>query len=126
MKRQIFILVAVILMSLTAIRTHAQTKEATLTEADYTDWFFVQSDKALQYRFAVAKKEGTVHHLQLQFRVKSDDEVHCRGAECDGYVLYLSHATDGGGSETVKYHLYFEPSFSEEKSITFLSWFLLN
>lgn len=87
-------------------------------EADYTDWFFVQSDKALQYRFAEAKKEGAVSYLQIQFRVNSNDEIDCKGAACDGYVLYMSH-DNIARTATVKYHLYFAPSFANGKIYNF-------
>ncbi len=87
-------------------------------EADYTDWFFVQGDKALQYRFAEAKKEGTVSYLQMQFRVNSNDEVDCKGVQCDGYVLSMNH-DNIARTATVRYHLYFAPSFTGSKIYSF-------
>lgn len=122
--RKLIVLFGLILSSAVAVSGQETPKKPdvpspTPTVIDYTEWLFVQSDKALQYRLGVAKKEGTLHYLQLQFKVKSDDEIHCRGAECDGYVLYLSHAIDGGGAETVKYHLYFDASFVGDKIYIF-------
>ena len=85
-------------------------------EADYSKWLFMQSDKSLQYRMAVVKKEGDIAYLQLQFRVKADDEVHCKNAMCEGLLLYLSH-DNIGRTETVRYYFLFDKSFEGDNKI---------
>ena len=87
-------------------------------ETDYSRWLFMQSDKSLQYRMAAVKKEGDITYLQLQFRVKADDAVHCKNAMCEGLMLYLSH-DNIGRTETVKYYFLFDKSFEgDDKTYT--------
>jgi len=86
------------------------TGVAAQKETDYSNWLFMQSDKSLQYRMAEVKKEGDFSYFQLQFRVKADDEVHCKNAMCEGLLLYLSH-DNIEKTETVKYYFLFDKSF---------------
>ena len=80
------------------------------TQPKYTDWLFIQSDKALQYRMAVVKQVGDVASLQFQFRVNNEDEVFCKSSMCDGMLLVLSN-TNVGDSKSTNYSFVFEKSF---------------
>ena len=80
------------------------------SESAYSNWLFMQSDKSLQYRIAVAKTEGNIAYLQLQFKVNADDEVHCRNAICEGLMLKLTH-DNIERTETVKHYFLFDKSF---------------
>ena len=79
-------------------------------QPEYSQWLFVQSDKALQYRIAVVKKEGNVATLQLQFRVNNEDGVYCKSELCNGMLLSLSNL-NAGDTESTKYSFIFEKSF---------------
>lgn len=114
MKNIIFtiVLFSIYLLSFNSI--NAQNTPAPSNTIDFTDWLFIQSDKALQIRYGIDKREGDTAYLQLQFRVKSDDEVHCRSSICDGYVLFMTHK-DIKQEKDIEHHLYFAPSFTGDK-----------
>jgi hypothetical protein len=38
-----------------------------VTDADYTDWLFVKSDKSLQFRFAIASRPGILLTCRCSF-----------------------------------------------------------
>lgn len=99
-----------IMITLSAVCVKAQK------ESDYSNWLFMQSDKSLQYRMAEVKKEGNIAFLQLQFRVKSDDEVHCNTAQCEGLLLYLYHS-NVAQTEKVEYHFLFDKSFEGDGKV---------
>lgn len=80
------------------------------SQPEFSNWFFVQSDQALQYRIAVVKQEGATATLQLQFRVNDEDEVYCKSALCDGLLLSLKNR-NVGDAESTKYSFIFEKSF---------------
>lgn len=77
---------------------------------EYCNWLFIQSDKALQYRIAVVKQEGSVATLQFQFRVNNEDEVYCKSSMCNGMLLSLRNK-NVGDEETTQYSFIFEKSF---------------
>jgi hypothetical protein len=76
----------------------------------YSNWLFVQSDKALQYRIAIVKQVGDVASLQLQFRVNNQDEVFCKSPLCDGILLSLRN-TEVGATTNSNYSFIFKKSF---------------
>lgn len=85
-------------------------KVSSQTLPQYSQWLFVQSDKALQYRIAVIKQEGTNASLQLQFRVNNEDQVFCKSALCDGMLLSLENVNVGDEKST-NYSFIFEKGF---------------
>jgi hypothetical protein len=80
------------------------------TQPAFSKWLFVKSDKALQYRFALAKQEGDLAQLLVEFRIKTDDPIHCQGPTCNGYIAYLSYE-EPGTSNSNEIHLQFAKSF---------------
>ena len=78
---------------------------------EYGEWVFFQSDKALQYRVALVKQEGNLATLRYQFRIAFDDDIHCRSARCEGYLLE-AYNFDPDTRETITQRfLYFPNSF---------------
>ncbi len=82
---------------------------------DYSNWTFIQSDKGLQYRFAVIKQTGTVADVSVQFRVAVDDDIHCSDPICDGYVLNMIYP--GLDGKSIERHLRFPRSFVGPKAL---------
>ena len=50
----------------------------------FGNWKFVQSDKAIQYRFKKEKQDGDVVYLKMQFKLNKTDEIFCKEPECKG------------------------------------------
>jgi len=88
----------------------AATNAISQLHPEYSQWLFVQSDKALQYRIAIVKQEGPVATLQIQFRVNNEDEVYCKSELCNGMLLSLNNV-NVGDKESTKYSFIFEKSF---------------
>ena len=57
----------------------------------YSDWLFVQSDKALQYRFKLEKQEGDIGYYQVQFRINFEDDIFCDHPTCLGYLAVFGY-----------------------------------
>lgn len=100
MKKNFF---SILLLTVIVLKASSQTLQ-------YSQWFFIQSDKALQYRIAVVKQEGSVASLQLQFRVNDEDEVYCKSNLCDGMLLSLKNV-NAGDEVSTKYSFVFEKGF---------------
>lgn len=79
-------------------------------DADYTNWFFVQSDKAMQVRYALVKQEGDVGHYSVQFRINQQDDIFCKSADCEGYVMAFSYPTPDN-KNTIYHHFIFYNTF---------------
>lgn len=74
------------------------------SELDWKDnWLFVQSDKAVQYRLAKVREEGSHFIFRIQYRVNSSDPIYHPASQ--GYHLFKH--TDNG----VKYYVNFPASF---------------
>lgn len=63
------------------------------------DWFYVQSDKALQFRLAKVREDGPHTVFRVQYRVNTSSNVYTTTSQ--GYHVY--HHTDSG----VKYRVSF-------------------
>ncbi len=59
----------------------------------YSDWLFVNSDKALQVRYKLVKKEDKVGYFEAQFRINFEDPIYCSHPTCIGYLFVLSYPT---------------------------------
>ncbi len=79
-------------------------------EADYTNWFFVQSDKAMQVRYALVKQEGDMGQYSVQFRINQEDGIFCKSADCEGYVMAFSYPT-ADNSSSIYHHFIFYNTF---------------
>lgn len=63
------------------------------TGEGYSNWHFVNSDKALQSRYKEVKQENDISYFEVQFRINSEDEIYCGHAICLGYLLLFSYPT---------------------------------
>jgi hypothetical protein len=67
------------------------------TDTGWSDWLFVDSDKAVQVRYQIYDRRGDYGVLQMEYRVNSSDRIHCRylPTRCTHYVLVANHLGDG-------------------------------
>lgn len=79
-------------------------------DSDYTNWFFVQSDKAMQVRYALVKQEGDFGHYSVQFRIAQEDQIFCKSPDCEGYVMAFSYPT-ADNSTSIYHHFIFYNTF---------------
>ena len=88
----------VLLITMTTSVVNAQSKAKAKPAEKQThafgEWRFVQSDKALQYRFRKEKQEGDLLYLKMQFRLNKSDEIFCRTPECKGYYFFFNFANE--------------------------------
>lgn len=63
-----------------------------ITSGDgYSDWLFVNGDKAIQVRYKEVKQENEVGYYEVQFRLNSEDPVFCAHAMCEGYLMMFGY-----------------------------------
>ncbi|RAW00455.1 hypothetical protein DQQ10_15365 [Pseudochryseolinea flava] len=79
---------------------------------DYSDWLFIQSDKALQVRYSIEKAAGDVSYVRLQFRINFKADVFCSDATCRGYLLALGYE-DPGSKKLMYKHYKFYNNYTE-------------
>jgi hypothetical protein len=60
-------------------------------DADYSDWVFMFSDKAVQMRFKQVKKEGDIGYFSVQFRINFEDRIFCKHHTCLGYLFVFGY-----------------------------------
>lgn len=73
----------------------------------YSNWLFVQGDKALQVRYKQVKQENEVGFFEVQFRLNSQDPVFCAHAMCEGYLMMFGYPTlDGSSNVESSYKFY--------------------
>ena len=65
--------------------------KAKTAENPYSNWLFIQGDKALQYRFKLVKQEGDVGYFQVQFKINFEDPIFCKHPTCEGYLLVFGY-----------------------------------
>ncbi|WP_298928754.1 DUF4214 domain-containing protein [uncultured Ramlibacter sp.] len=84
----------------------------------YSNWLFVQSDKALQVRYGILKEysDGTAD-VCLQYQVNKADSIHCTSASCDGYILETNVLEVPSNSSR---HYWFTRAFDGPYTETFL------
>ena len=91
------LLLALLIITATS-SVHAQSKTKAKTALkeiqNFGEWRFIQSDKALQYRFRKEKQEGDVIYLKMQFRLNKNDQIFCKNPECKGYYFSFNFAND--------------------------------
>ncbi|SCY72107.1 hypothetical protein [Flavobacterium caeni] len=69
---------------------------------NYSDWLFMNSDKAVQVRYMLEKTEGDIGYFSVQFRVNHDDAIFCTYPNCEGYIATFSYPTPD--NQTSVYH----------------------
>lgn len=57
----------------------------------YSDWLFVNSDKALQVRYKQVKQENEIGYFEVQFKLNTEDPVFCSHAICEGYLMVFGY-----------------------------------
>jgi hypothetical protein len=70
-------------------------------------WYFLQSDKPLQFRMSLSRQEGEVGYLKLQVRLNKNVGVYCNTPICEGYLWLMSYTAPDG---TVKRHQFYFPN----------------
>lgn len=66
-------------------------KKAPVKENPYSNWLFIKSDKAMQYRFQLVKQEGDIGYFRVQFKTHFEDPIFCKHPTCLGYLLVFSY-----------------------------------
>lgn len=72
-------------------------------------WYFIQSDKALQYSLSLARQEGNIAYLQIHARINKQDRIWCDDPTCLGYIWYFTYRTPN--DEKREYHFYIANSY---------------
>jgi hypothetical protein len=85
MKKQITICLFIAI----ALTVNAQQKSES-----FGNWNFVQSDKAIQYRFKKEKQDGDVLNLKMQIKLNKTDQIFCKDPECKGYYFFLNFSNE--------------------------------
>lgn len=82
-------------------------KKAPVKEKPYSNWLFIKSDKALQYRFQLVKQEGDIGYFRVQFKTNFEDPIFCKHHTCLGYMLVFGYPSlDNEKSITTSYKFY--------------------
>ena len=89
MKTKILLSVMTFLIALIQINGQSNA-----TDQSYGEWQFVQSDKAIQYRFKKEKQEADLLFLKMQFRLNKTDEIFCATSDCLGYLWFFNFSND--------------------------------
>ncbi|MEP2131019.1 MAG: hypothetical protein ABJ333_12835 [Algoriphagus sp.] len=61
--------------------------------AEFSNWLFVQSDKALQVRYREDSRQNGVGSFTVEFRIAFDDKIYCSLSDCLGYYLTFAYPT---------------------------------
>lgn len=62
----------------------------------FSEWKFLQSDKAIQVRYQEVKNDGSIAYFKVQFRINFNDEIFCRNQDCLGYLFVYGYPTLDG------------------------------
>ncbi len=82
-------LITICVFIVTVFTVNAQQKSDS-----FGNWKFVQSDKAIQYRFKKEKQDGDVIYLKMQFKINKTDEIFCKEPECKGYYFFFNFSNE--------------------------------
>jgi len=77
---------------------------------EFSDWLFIQSDNALQFRMRRVKDIGDTSEFEVQFRINFEDPIFCSHPDCKGYVLAFG-VPSLDRKQTIFYHYKFYNSF---------------
>lgn len=64
-----------------------------LPMGEFSNWLFVQSDKAVQIRFREDSRSNGVGSFTVQVRINYDDQIYCDSPICQGYYLTFAYPT---------------------------------
>ena len=73
---------------------HLKKLSAQSDDDTFGNWKFVQSDKAIQYRFKKEKQDGDKIYLKMQFKLNKNDEIFCKEPECKGYYFFFNFSNE--------------------------------
>lgn len=59
----------------------------------YSNWLFMNTDKALQVRYKQVKEENGIGYFTVQFRINFDDPIFCKHTTCLGYLFVYGYPT---------------------------------
>lgn len=83
----------------------------------WSQWLFVQSDKALQYRFSRVSGTGEgIYQIKIQYRINKTDDIYCSDANCNGYIYWGGFYSLDGRGYSKEYRLYFSNNFKGNTS----------
>ncbi|MDO9038417.1 MAG: hypothetical protein Q7U59_08740 [Lutibacter sp.] len=74
------------------VASWCQTPIGTMNN-EYSNWLFVNSDKALQVRYKQVKLENEIGYFEVQFKINFDDQIFCSHPTCLGYLFVFSYPT---------------------------------
>ncbi len=88
MKKIIFLAISMILCYSSFGQTPIDSKGD-----GYSNWLFMNSDKAVQVRYKQVKQTGDVAYFTAQVRINFDDPIFCKHSTCAGYLFVFSYPT---------------------------------
>jgi len=59
----------------------------------YSNWLFMNSDKAVQVRYKQVRQTGDVGYFVAQVRINFEDPIFCKHSTCAGYLFVFSYPT---------------------------------
>lgn len=92
MNANFLIILAFFLMAF-PLRSEEESKQKSQIKAEFSNWLFVQSDKALQVRYREDSRENGIGSFTVQLRINFDDGIYCSAAICKGYYLTFAYPT---------------------------------
>lgn len=81
----------------------AIAKNAAGNPGAFSNWLFLNSDKAVQARYRLEKTENGIGYFSVQLRINFDDTIFCSDAQCLGYLFTFSYPSLDN-AESVYYH----------------------
>lgn len=87
-------------------------KAKTDNQSVYSNWLYINSDKAVQERFSLAYEEGDFGYFNVQIRVNHEADVFCRDARCEGYIVAYGYP-DGQGKDNIYKHFRIYNSYTD-------------
>jgi hypothetical protein len=90
-------LIIIVVFSLVFLIPSNPSGEFVLNEskksAEFSNWLFVQSDKALQVRYREDSRQNSIGSFMVEFRIAFDDGIFCSSPDCKGYYLTFAYPT---------------------------------
>lgn len=99
-------------------QTTSPTNTKGNSNATYGDkWYFIHSDKALQYRMKLARTDGDWGYLKVQVRINKNDPIFCTHPNCEGYLWFMQFKKEDGTSS--EHHYFFYNSYDSIYELPF-------
>lgn len=90
------------------IPNHHHTQTSTAVQSGGV-WYFLQSDKPLQFCMSLSSQNREEGYLKLQVRLNKNVGVYCDRPNCEGYLWLMSYTAPDGSVK--KHQFYFPNSF---------------